>query len=184
MDSALVNNLGPLATMTGIWEGDQGVDVAPTRNGAVESKFREHMVLAPFGPVKNRSQVLYGLRYSTMAWRIGEADPFHEELGYWLWDAGEQQVRRCFFVPRGVGVIAEGQVGPHSKSFRLVAESGSLTNGVLSSRFLDASAHIQHYEIAVNIHSDGSFSYTEDTVLDFLGQQFHHTDKNRLYPAD
>ena len=183
MDNDLIDNLGPLGPMAGNWEGDQGVDLAPTPNGPVESKFREHMVLTPFGPVKNRSQVLYGLRYSTMAWRIGDADPFHEEVGYWLWDPGEQEVRRCFFVPRGVAVIAGGQVSPDSKHFRLAAESGSSTNGVLSSRFLDASARVQRYEIAVNIHSDGSFSYTEDTVLDFLGDQFHHTDENRLYPA-
>jgi hypothetical protein len=45
-------------------------------------------------------------------WRLGETDPFHEELGYWLWDADAGQVLRCFMVPRGVTVIAGGKDEP------------------------------------------------------------------------
>ena len=63
-------------------------------------------MLDPFGPEHNHAQVLYGLRYSTTAWRLKEESPFHEELGYWLWDPAEKQVMRCFMVPRGVTVIA------------------------------------------------------------------------------
>ncbi len=51
-EEEIIRNLGPLAPLAGVWEGDQGVDLAPTPNGPVESKFREHLVLEPLGPVK------------------------------------------------------------------------------------------------------------------------------------
>jgi len=35
------------------------------------------LTLDPFGPVNNHAQTLYGLKYSTTAWRIGSEDPFH-----------------------------------------------------------------------------------------------------------
>jgi hypothetical protein len=47
----------------------------PERN-----KFRERISFEPIGPVRNHEQVLYGLRYATVARRIEETDPFHEEV--------------------------------------------------------------------------------------------------------
>ncbi len=178
----LISNLGPLGPLAGVWQGDTGVDIAPTPNGSVESHFREHLVLEPFGPVNNREQVLYGLRYSTTAWRLGEQESFHEELGYWLWDAVNGQVMRAFLVPRGVAVMAGGNVAAQAREFRLTAEGGSATYGALSNPFLLASANTDAYEVTVTMHADGSFSYVEDTVLSFkpLGQTFHHTDRNTL----
>jgi len=46
--------------------------------------------------VTNGSQVLYGLKYATTAWPLGDDNPFHEELGYWLWDAETQEIIRKF----------------------------------------------------------------------------------------
>jgi hypothetical protein len=54
------------------------------------NKYSERLVLNPFGPVKNHAQALYGLRYSTTAWRLGKESPFNEELRYWLWDPAEK----------------------------------------------------------------------------------------------
>ncbi len=76
------------------------------------------------GPVENGPQVLYGLRYATIAWPINEDEPFHEEVGYWLWDAESLQVMRCFIVPRGVTVNAEGVVKLQVISFNLAADIG------------------------------------------------------------
>lgn len=106
MDSDLVKQLGPLA---GVWEGDKGADVAPSDDrGTERNAFRERITFEPINPVRNHEQVLCGLRYATVAQRIGETDPFHEEVSYWLWDQGERQVLRCFIVPRGVALIAGG----------------------------------------------------------------------------
>ena len=86
----------------------EGLDVSFSHatGGAVETPFRERASFAPLGPVKNGSQELYGLDYRTEAIRIGEDEPFHTEVGYWLWDAADGEVMRCFLVPRGSALIA------------------------------------------------------------------------------
>src|SRR5690606_38313203 len=100
IDPDVIANLGPLAALVGIWEGEQGVDVAPARGGDVVSRYRERLSFEPWGPVNNHAQTLYGLRYMTMVWRLGETGAYHDEVGYWLWDPERQLVMRCFAVPR------------------------------------------------------------------------------------
>ena len=174
--------LGPLAPLAGIWEGDAGVDIAPASSGSRETRYRERLSLEPFGPVTNGPQTLYGLRYATTAWPVGEAEPFHEETGYWLWDAERRLVMRCFMVPRGVTILAGGDAAPDARAFRMAAECGSETFGILSNPFLDAAFKTVRYELAVTIQDDGCFSYEEDTQLAIPGQAapFHHTDRNTL----
>jgi hypothetical protein len=41
-------------------------------------------------PVNNHEQTLYGLRYSLTAWRIGSEYAFHEDRGFFFWDAKKQ----------------------------------------------------------------------------------------------
>ncbi len=50
--------------------------------------------------------MLYGLDYRMAAWRGTEENPFHTEVGYWLWDARDSEVIRCFLIPRGSAVVA------------------------------------------------------------------------------
>ncbi|MES9956910.1 MAG: heme-binding beta-barrel domain-containing protein [Sedimenticola sp.] len=182
MTDEIIANLGPLAPLAGVWEGDQGVDTSRIHGTETVTKFREKIVFEPLGPVKNGPQALYGLRYSTVCWRLDEEDPFHEELGYWLWDRDRKQVMRCFMVPRGVLVNAGGYVEEESKSFRLEAELGSLTYGVLSNRYLDDSYKTKRYSLNLSVNPDGTFSYSEDTELWIPVKQeiFHHTDENTL----
>jgi hypothetical protein len=132
--------------------------------------------------VNNHAQVLYGLRYSTTAWRLDAESPFHEELGYWLWDAAEKQVTRCFLVPRGVAVIAGGTVEPEAREFNLTADVGSETYGICSNKFLDREFKTVRYELKVTLHDANSFSYEEDTQINIKarGELFHHIDKNTL----
>src|ERR1700712_387216 len=133
---------GPLAHLVGTWEGDEGMDVAFAHaTGAVgETPYRERTEMKPFGPVDNGTQSLYGLDYRMAAWRGEEENPFHTEVGYWLWDAIDSQVFRCFVVPRGSLVLAGGDSAPDAKSFTMHAECGSETYGVLSNRFLATAA--------------------------------------------
>ncbi|GKS65341.1 FABP family protein [Nitrospira sp.] len=183
MDSDVVAQLGPLATLAGVWEGDKGADLAPSDDrGTEENTFRERITFEPIGQVRNHEQVLYGLRYATVARRIGEADPFHEEVGYWLWDAGERQVLRCFIVPRGVALIAGGTTEPTATTFSLVAEVGSGTYGICSNRFLAKEFKTVRYELTVTILDKNRFHYREDTQIQMPGRSdlFHHTDENTL----
>jgi len=178
-------NLGPLARLEGVWEGDKGDDVAPAtpnREAVAKSKYRERIVFESIGRVDNHEQVLYGLRYRTTAWRIDEGDSFHEEVGYWLWDAANAQVMRCFIVPRGVSVIAGGDARADVGGFDVEANVGSETYGICSNRFLDAEFKTVKYTLSVKVHDDDSWSYEEDTVLQMKGRDepFHHTDANTL----
>jgi hypothetical protein len=104
-------DLGPLAALAGTWEGDQGLDVSYHHaEGEIgETPYREKVDLKPFGPVDNGTQQLFGLDYRMSAFKQGEDEPFHTEVGYWLWDAKAGQVMRCFMVPRGQVVIAGGR---------------------------------------------------------------------------
>jgi len=182
MSSQDLAKLGPLAALAGVFEGDQGFDVAPSAElGRMETSYRERVTFEPIGLVENHSQQLYGLRYATTAWPIGEEDPFHEEVGYWLWDAGEKQVLRCFIVPRGVSVVAGGTASPDAAGFELSADVGAETYGICSNRFLDREFKTVRYELKVDLTENG-WSYEEDTQLQLAGRDelFHHTDRNTL----
>jgi hypothetical protein len=183
-----IKNLGPLATLAGVWEGDKGADDSPDDDRTVVGRnlFRERITLEPIGEVNNHEQSLYGLRYATTAWRIGEDSGFHEEVGYWLWDAANKQVMRCFIVPRGNALIAGGTAEADAKSFEMVAEVGSETYGICSNKFLAEEFRTVRFEVRIDIHDANSFSYAEDTVLQIKGQDdlFHHRDANTLQRVD
>ena len=183
MTQDLIAHLGPLAPLAGVWEGQKGEDIAPSDDRGTEyNKFRERIIFDPMGPVRNHEQTLYGLRYATTVWRIGETDPFHEEVGYWLWDADAKQVLRCFIVPRGVEVIAGGTVEPLAKSFMLIAEASSGTYGICSNKFLDKEFKTVRYELTVAVLDTNTFRYEENSQLLIAGQPdiFHHRDQNVL----
>jgi hypothetical protein len=182
-DKEIIAKLGPLSALAGEWEGDKGVDFAPAEDrGPMTTPFRERAVFVPMGPVDNHEQTLFGLRYSTTAWRIGEADPFHEELGYWLWDAAAGQVMRCFLVPRGVTVLAGGRAAAGDRKFKMEAVVGSPTFGISSNPFLDIEFKTVRYELEVDLETADRFRYAEDTQLLMKGRSevFHHTDSNTL----
>ena len=179
-----LENLGPLGRLAGVWEGDKGTDRAPAPDRGLEiNKFRERMTFEPIGSVENHEQFMWGLRYSTMAWEIGDEDPFHEEVGYWLWEPAEQQVLRCFLVPRGISVIAGGTVAPDAPSFELAADRDSPTYGICANPFLDREFRTLRFEYRIDFHDQNSFSYDEDTQIQIKGQSalFHHRDANTLH---
>ena len=182
-ETAILAKLGPLASLAGCWEGAHGIDEAPAADrGLMTTPFRSRAVFVPMGPVDNHEQVLFGLRYSTTAWRLGEADPFHEELGYWLWDPAAGQVMRCFVIPRGVSVLAGGPATAADRRFALQADVGSEIFGIASNPVLDAEFKTVRYELELVIEGEGRFRYAEDTQLRMKGRPeiFHHRDSNRL----
>lgn len=183
MDDKMLNNLGPLRRLVGVWEGDSGEDTAPSDDRGTElNKFRERMVTEPTGLAQNHEQDLYGLRYHTQAWRLGESDPFHDEVGYWLWEAKGNHIMKCVSIPRGEVLMAGGTMEPDAKHFKLSAQLGSPTFGVCSNPFLDREFQTVSFDFEMTFHDDGSFSYDEVTRLKIKGQEkiFEHKDKNRL----
>ncbi len=187
MDPQMRSNLGPLAALAGKWQGAKGRDDAPSDDRGTEvNANREQLVLAPFEPVDNHEQQLWGLRYATAAFRLGEADAFHEETGYWLWDASAHQVMPAFIGSRGIRVLAGGEVAADARRFMLVAEFGSPIVGICSNPFLDREFQTLRWELDVPIHDDGSFSDVEDTRMRMPGRAgvFHHRDRNTLQRID
>lgn len=178
-----IRNYGPLRYLIGIWEGEIGHDIALDDDLGIETnKFRERMFFEPMGQIDNHAQKLFGLRYKTMAWRLGEPDTFHEELGYWLWDAKAKQVMRCFMIPRGVTVIAGGRAKEDDRVLKMSAKLGSKTYGICSNIFLDKEFRTVEYKLKMSIVDENSIRYEEDSVLKLKGRSklFHHRDANTL----
>jgi hypothetical protein len=176
--------LGPLGALVGTWEGDRGLDVSYHNADKVvgDTQYRERVVMNPFGPVDNGKQSLYGLDYRMSAWRGDEAEPFHTEVGYWLWDAGAGQVIRCFMVPRGSTLIAGGAAAADARVFSMQAEVGSQTYGILSNLYLDQMARTTAFQVTITVHDADSWSYDETSWvhLAHMDGPFAHTDRNTL----
>jgi hypothetical protein len=181
------DQLGPLANLIGIWEGDKGDDIAPSDDrGTENNKYRERLILEQAGLVQNHEQDLHILRYSTKAWRITngvtEENAFHEELGYWSWEPSNHQTMRCFLIPRGIALIAGATVAPDAREFTLKAECGSTTFGICVNPFLEREFKIVSYEVIIKVIDSNTFSYEQDTVIQMPSRPdvFHHRDKNTL----
>lgn len=179
--------LGPLGPLQGIWEGERGNDLSPSDKPAnnrqpVTSAFRERMVFEPTGRVDNHEQKLYGLRYSTKAWRIGSPDPFHEEVGYWLYEPATGLILRCFMPPRGMTVMAGGTATAAARKFSLEAKAGDEVFGICSSPFLTAEFKTVRYTLDLEVVDDDTLKYEEHTFMKMKGrdQLFDHVDANTL----
>ncbi len=185
-------NLGPLRPMAGTWESVQGVDDHPTGpgsdmdgtviDGGLRNAFVERYELQPIDPQTNGPQLLYGLRYHVHIVKPGEVETFHDQVGYWLWEAATRTVAQTIAIPRAQVVLASGTAEPDATEFELTATLGSETYGILSSAFLDAAFHTLSFRIHVTINGDGTWSYVEDTVMKLPDRDelFHHIDRNTL----
>lgn len=177
-----MENLGPLQYLVGIWEGDKGIDVAPSKDRSTKQNlYRERMEFTPMDDVHNHEQHLGAVRYKTTIWPQGSKDPFHEEVGYWLWDPERKEVLRCFLIPRGISIIAGGAAGQNAKSYTLEANSGDCTHGICCNKFLDEEFKTVRY--VCKIECDGeTLKYEQISTLKLKGREalFDHTDTNTL----
>ena len=174
---------GPLAALIGEWEGDQGLDFAyANAEGKVkDTPYREKTSMKPFGPVENGQQVLFGLDYRMAAWRGSEENPFHTEVGYWLWDEATGEVLRGFVVPRGITVLAGGIAAADATEFTLHAELGGTNYTIGENQYLAKNASTVSYAVTITTSAD-SWSYEETTMLKMteFPEPFAHTDHNTL----
>lgn len=176
---------GPLQALIGDWEGEGGLDTAfsHSQNKVLGTPYLEKVTFKPFGPVANGKQELYGLDYKTAMWRESEDDPFHTEVGYWLWDAAAGEILRGFVVPRGITVLAGGTTTADSKSFTMTAEKGNPRYGIGENSYLEQAASTTNYTVTITINDDGTWSYAETTTLRMreMPEPFAHTDANTLH---
>jgi hypothetical protein len=176
---------GPLDVLIGEWEGTGGLDSAfsHSRGEVLSTPYLEKLTMKPFGPVDNGRQSLYGLDYRTAMWRGDEENPFHTEVGYWLWDAAAGEVLRGFVVPRGITVLA-GAIGVAADvtSFTLTATLGDPRYGISENAYLGDQASSTAYTVTITANADGTWSYAEETTLRMteLAEPLAHTDSNTL----
>jgi len=178
-DVNTLRNLGPLAPLAGVWEG-QGLDVHPVAEGTQTEAFKERIVFEAIDPQTNGPQLLYGLRYHTHI-NNDELLTFHDQVGYWLWEPATGTILQTLAIPRGQIALARGVASPDARSFTLKATLGSPTAGIVSGAFLDQNFKTTEYSITVTVMDD-SFTYEQETVLQVAGrpEPFRHTDRNTL----
>ena len=177
--------MGPLGALVGEWEGEGGLDTAYSHSAheVLETPYLEKLTFKPFGPVANGRQSLYGLDYKSAMWRDNEDNPFHTEVGYWLWDAATGEVMRGFVVPRGITVLAGGTATADAKTFELAAALGEPQYSIGENKYLADNASTRSYTVTVTVNDDGTWSYDETTMLKMndFDEPFAHTDHNTLH---
>ena len=181
----MADDWGPLGPLVGEWEGEGGLDSAfsHAQEQVIGTPYREEATLKPFGPVDNGSQSLYGLDYKSAMWRGDEENPFHTEVGYWLWDGATGEVMRGFVVPRGITTLAGGVATADAREFQLHAKAGDPQYGFGENKYLAKNASTLSYDATITINDDGTWSYDETTMLQMkeFDEPFPHTDRNTLH---
>lgn len=183
VDIDTLNNLGPLRSMAGVWEGKRGLDIKPKADGPRKQAYVERIELQPIDPVTNGPQLFYGLRYALFVNKPDSVKTYHEQVGYWLWEPATNTVIQTLAIPRGQIAMAVGMAAPNATEFELVAHRETTTFGICSNPFLEFGFKTTEYRIKVTIHDDGTWGYEEDTVMLIRGkenQPFHHLDHNLL----
>jgi hypothetical protein len=181
----MADEWGPLGPLAGEWEAEGGLDTAysHSRGEVLGTPYLERVTFKPFGPVDNGSQSLYGLDYKTAMWRDDEENPFHTEVGYWLWDAATGEVLRGFVVPRGITVLAGGTAAADATEFTLTARPGQAGYSIGENRYLAERASTLSYDVTITIDRQAdTWSYDERTMLQMaeFDEPFAHTDHNTL----
>lgn len=179
--------LGPLTLFVGRWEGNTGIDLSYHNQDdeTIETGYFEKAWFRPIPKQENGKQSLEGLTYGMTAWRHGEEamDPFHDEVGYLLWEKATGQIMRAVVFGRGIAALAGGDAKPRDRVLKFVATPGSPSYGLVQNKYLLDRAEIKRFESVFTFHDAEHVSYTSDLFLKLAatGSEMHHTDKNTLH---
>ncbi len=183
-DSADIN-YGPLSELVGEWVGDKGLDIAPEPDGIENNPYYETITFTAIGDVTNaEEQVLAAIHYRQIVRRKSNHKAFHDETGYWMWDAKEGIVMHSLTIPRAVSVLAGGAyTGEKSTDGRIILEvSAGLDDNkwkIIQSPFMQKNANTIKFRHRITV-GNGKLSYTETTDIEIYGKIFEHTDQNEL----
>jgi hypothetical protein len=175
---------GPLASLVGVWTGEKGLDIAPEPGGQEKNPFFETLTFEVIGDINNaEKQNLAALRYHQVVSRKSNKEVFHNETGYWMWDAEQGVVMQALTIPRGVCLIAGGTFQEPAKGRQIELEVRAGIDdsdwGIVQSPFMSGNAKTIafHHKIAV---SGDTLIYDETVVVNIYGNRFNHTDENTL----
>jgi hypothetical protein len=176
---------GPLAGLIGSWSGDKGTDIAPDPDGTETNPYFETIVFSEVGNVTNaESQTLAAIHYHQIVMRKSDKKAFHNETGYWMWDAAANIVMHSLLIPRAVGLLAGGvYTGEKDEKGRVIinvaAKLGDDKWDIIQSPFMKENARTTEFTHRIII-GNGELSYSETTMVDIYGKPFVHTDENEL----
>ncbi len=175
---------GPLASLVGIWTGDKGLDISPEPGGQEKNPFYETMTFEAIGDVNNaEKQNLAALRYHQVVSRKSNNEVFHNESGYWMWDAGQGVIMQALTIPRGTCLIAGGAFCETAQDSAIVLEVQAGVDdaywGILQSPFMQHNAKTIKFLHKITVMGD-TLAYDQTVVVDIYGKRFDHTDKNTL----
>ncbi len=175
-------NYGPLAGLIGAWAGDKGEDIAPEPEGEENNPYYETIVFEAIGDVTNaESQRLVVLHYRQIVSRQSDKKVFHDETGYWMWDAERDRVMHSLSIPRAVTLLAGGKARKEAGAtvLEVSAKLGDSDWGIIQSPFMRDNAKTTAFAHTINVSSN-ELIYAQTTMLDIYGRSFEHTDKNVL----
>lgn len=173
---------GPLALLIGNWGGEKGLDVAPEPDGSETTPYYDRLLFEPCGTVTNaEKQTLSVLRYHQVVRRLSNDEIFHNETGYWMWDAAQNLVCRTLTIPRGVCLVAGGsaQEAAAGTVIRVHAAQGDANWPIIEAPFMRDNASTISFDHTITVTADG-LEYEELTIVDIYGRRFDHTDANTL----
>ena len=184
MSSDEKTDYGPLAGLVGSWEGDKGIDIAPEPDGSEENPYYERIDFEAAGDVDNaESQVLTIVRYHQVVRRKSNDEVFHNQVGFWTWDAASGTIAESFTIPRGVALVAGGSYeGPGAEGevvLEVRAKLGDEDWGIAQSAFMREKASTEAFEHRIVLQGD-TLRYSETTHLQIYGRSFEHSDDNEL----
>jgi len=176
---------GPLESLIGKWTGDKGLDIAPEPDGSEENPYFETITFTAAGDVSNAgSQVLSVVHYRQIVQRKSDQQIFHDQTGYWLWDAKQSIIMQSIVIPRAVCVLAGANYRQqkNTEGQLILNVSAAIDNpnwGILQSPFMQQKARTTAFEHQIVV-GNGQLFYAETTMLDIYGKIFEHTDTNKL----
>jgi hypothetical protein len=182
VDPDTLARLGPLRRLAGVWEGRKGVDVNPKADGPEQREYYERIEMQPIDPQANGPQLFYGLRYHQSVHTPEEDIAFHDQVGYWLWEAATGLILQSLAIPRGQVALSAGHAKPDDTKVVVESKRGETEYGIASNYFLEQAFRTDSFRLEIEFHDDGSWSYVSDTTLIVRGQAepFLHRDRNRL----
>ena len=91
-------------------------------------------------------QTLAAVRYDQVVSRKTDGQVFHNEPGYWMWDADIGTVMHSLTIPRGVCVLAGGAASPTSTVLEVQASADDDDWGIVQSPFMQDIARTTRFE--------------------------------------
>lgn len=174
---------GPLACLIGSWAGDEGMDVAPEPDDDEHNPYYETLIFEAAGDVTNaEEQTLAVVRYHQQVKRKSNDKVFHDQVGYWLWDAATDVVVQTLSIPRAVTLLAGGTARTEGDAtvLEVRAVDGDEQWGIVQSPFMQAKARTVEFKHRISVAGD-RLEYSETTVLDIYEKKgYQHTDGNSL----